>query len=249
MRKTGDVPTLAIRAEIVGSDPLVWRELRVPADYPLDEFHHTLQAAVGWHDAHLYLFARGEDPYRASIRWQRYPEPGFLDPTRAPDREPADAVVGDLFTDSERVATYEYDVGDSWSHSLRLVGVIDDDDPRSSVVPVVDEGERAAPPEDSGGIGGLKEYVDWAEGRIAQIPDYQEQWILEMLGVRTREETRDALATFDLARAQQSVSRSRPPHSPSSADRSPTISGARAGAGRMGRSSGSSWPRLASLTH
>ncbi|WP_454300408.1 plasmid pRiA4b ORF-3 family protein [Salana multivorans] len=199
------MPTLAIRAEIVGSDPLVWRELRVPADYPLDEFHHTLQAAVGWHDAHLYLFARGEDAYRASFRWQRYPEPSVMDPTRAPDRESADAVVGDLFTDSEPVATYEYDFGDAWSHSLHLVEMIDDDDPRFCVLPVVDAGERAAPPEDAGGIGGLNEYVDWAEGRIAEIPGYREQWILERLGVGTREEARDALATFDLARAQQRV--------------------------------------------
>lgn len=35
------------------SEPVVWREIDVPATYTFDQFHKVLQLVFGWSDCHL----------------------------------------------------------------------------------------------------------------------------------------------------------------------------------------------------
>ena len=49
---------IKIRLEYVG--PAVTRILQVPSNIRLDLLHLTIQAAMGWQNAHLYQFCIGE---------------------------------------------------------------------------------------------------------------------------------------------------------------------------------------------
>lgn len=146
--------TFALRVTLAYIEPPIWRELRVPARLPLTELHYVLQAAMGWDDAHLYSFSRGERTWRDA-----HPDLA-LEEDGATDVE--DGVVADLLERGGEPATYLYDYGDRWEHELTLVAVIPDGDPRAVRVPHLDAGEGTCPPEDCGGAHGYERLV--AEG-------------------------------------------------------------------------------------
>src|SRR5437764_15045930 len=41
---------------LVGTDPLVWRRIQVPAHYSFWDLHVAIQDAMGWQDSHLHEF-------------------------------------------------------------------------------------------------------------------------------------------------------------------------------------------------
>ena len=71
---------------------------------------------------------------------------------------------------------YEYDFGDGWQHTLRLEAVEpwQDGDPVASCL----AGERACPPEDVGGLGGLGEMLEILAGDTA---DKDPSWVEQLL--------------------------------------------------------------------
>lgn len=51
-------PVLQLRIELVDSaDPVVWRQVLVPADCTLGQLHVVIQAAMGWQTSHLHQFS------------------------------------------------------------------------------------------------------------------------------------------------------------------------------------------------
>ena len=62
-----------------------------------------------------------------------------------------------LLRDEKEELLYEYDFGDSWRHRIVLEKVVIDREGGFARPECVD-GERAAPPEDVGGVGGFEEY-------------------------------------------------------------------------------------------
>lgn len=132
------MPTLRIRVTLTDFEDAIWRELLVPANLPLPELHHVLQAAMGWHDAHLHHFALGTDPWRAIRRWVA--EPG----DNPSDRPEDEATVTDLLRKAGDVATYLYDFGDDWDHRLTVTEVIPDGDAFRSSRPTLVAGRERA---------------------------------------------------------------------------------------------------------
>ena len=47
---------LDIRVAIEGSEPEIWRSLRLPLNAPLNTLHEAIQRAFGWENRHLHLF-------------------------------------------------------------------------------------------------------------------------------------------------------------------------------------------------
>ena len=45
-----------LHAQIRDIDPPIWRRVQVEGGESLRKLHHILQAAFGWHDAHLHEF-------------------------------------------------------------------------------------------------------------------------------------------------------------------------------------------------
>ncbi len=148
-RRTGQVTpdNLVLRVAIRDSAPEIWRRLLVPSSYTLDQSHRVLQLVFGWLDYHMYEFeigtrrfeshendeAEGEDARRIALR----------------DLAP---VPGDRWL-------YRYDFGDDWAHDIVVEERRPNTDPLDRPLPYLLDGERAGPPEDCGGTGGLAELL------------------------------------------------------------------------------------------
>ncbi|MGC5617477.1 plasmid pRiA4b ORF-3 family protein [Georgenia sp. Z1491] len=131
------------------SDPPIWRLVDVRSDLTLDAAHRVIQAAFGWEDRHLHRFSLGGYPFDLDSQL-------FLCPFDLEEKEPdddgspaADVRLDETLQEPADVLRYVYDYGDSWEVTVVLSAVLDVE-PGSPVARFVD-GERAAPPEDSGG--------------------------------------------------------------------------------------------------
>ncbi|MCV7194316.1 plasmid pRiA4b ORF-3 family protein [Mycolicibacterium brumae] len=148
-----------MRAELDGSEPPIWRRLDIRCDLRLDLLHQALQAAFGWEDRHLHRFTLGGGPFDSGSQF-------FLCPFDVADGESdgmpaANVRVDETLAEPGHVLRYVYDYGDSWELTLTLEQLLPADHNSPAVVLV--DGERAAPPEDSGGrvdAAGLAEVLD-----------------------------------------------------------------------------------------
>ena len=134
--------------------PPVTRRLEVPADIPLDRLHATLQAAFGWHNAHLFMFCVGEPYQMGETRWVL---PNFVD---SAEDLPADGttLAQALSQAGGSQLTYLYDFGDDWEH------LIEARDTREAapgtLYPRLTEITGTCPPEDVGGLPGYEMFLE-----------------------------------------------------------------------------------------
>ena len=146
---------ITLRIELVGTTPLVWRRITLDGRSSFANLHHVIQAAMGWHDAHLHQF-------RINNRYIGVPDPE----SDAPEWHTEDerkVFLNRVLTD-DTVFTYLYDFGDGWEHRLLVEEYDDSDDLRFGDGDAwVDAGERACPPEDCGGVGGFQDFLEKLE--------------------------------------------------------------------------------------
>jgi len=146
---------ITLRIELVGTTPLVWRRITLDGRSSFANLHHVIQAAMGWHDAHLHQF-------RINNRYIGVPDPE----NDAPEWHTEDerkVLLNRVLTD-DAVFTYLYDFGDGWEHRLLVEECDDSDDLRFGDGDAwVDAGERACPPEDCGGVGGFQDFLEKLE--------------------------------------------------------------------------------------
>ena len=153
---SADAPCLMeIHIELAGSHPQVWRRIRIDGRSSFAALHHVIQAAMGWHDAHLHQF-------RLNGRYIGVPDPENDSPEWHTENE-RDLIVGDHIATGSRF-TYLYDFGDHWEHHLSVEWIDDNDgEPLAPGDAWVVEGENACPPEDIGGISGFQEFLNKLE--------------------------------------------------------------------------------------
>jgi hypothetical protein len=104
---------------LAGTDPLVWRRIRIPATYSFWDLHVAVQDAMGWLDYHLHQF-RVLDPRSGTTMLIGIPDDEVPDDRSvvAGWREfPLDYMVGDA-----PPMHYLYDFGDDWQHALLFEG-------------------------------------------------------------------------------------------------------------------------------
>lgn len=136
---------LRFRIELQESDPLIWREIEVPGDYTFWDLHVAIQDAMGWLDYHLHRFTM---PHPRTKQERVF---GIHNLSQDCDDPPGWAhQVASMFTFRNDTALYEYDFGDDWRHTVRLVDAVRRD--FKLRYPRCVGGERACPPEDCGGI-------------------------------------------------------------------------------------------------
>jgi hypothetical protein len=137
-----------LKVTLEGVEPPIWRRLQViSSNSTLAELHRFLQAAFGWEDYHLHVFTRGKVNYGVPSR-EDY----------RPVQDERKVVVSDVLTKPREHMVYEYDFGDSWEHRLVLEKILPSAE--EWISPRCVEGERAAPPEDSGGSYRYMELVE-----------------------------------------------------------------------------------------
>ena len=139
-----------------GLRPPIWRRIVVPSSYTFWDLHVAIQDAMGWLDYHLHLFrirnptngVRVEIGIPSGEQFWDEPEPlcGWAVP------------IASYFTLSNRRATYLYDFGDGWQHSVVLEEIVPLEG--SMTLPVCLAGRRRCPPEDCGGIGGYERFLE-----------------------------------------------------------------------------------------
>jgi hypothetical protein len=151
-----DPASLLLKIELDHVEPQVWRRVAAPSNIALDQLHQVIQAAMGWHDEHPYLFENDEVT--------------IIDPR---------SDSADIKADGERLVcianevgqrfTYVYDFGDSWTHTLTLEEIRE---AGSENVPEVLDGAGACPPENCGGPARYLALLDAL--RDAANPDHDE---------------------------------------------------------------------------
>ncbi|MTH95720.1 plasmid pRiA4b ORF-3 family protein [Roseibium sp. RKSG952] len=143
-------PVIRLLIELDDIEPRIWRRVDVPAGATLEALHDTIQAVMRWEHAHLWEFQLenrryGEPmPSFGDLGGRVYKAKGFK----------LDRLAGLGIKEF----SYIYDFGDDWRCTIRVEDHRDGDE--STNYPVFVDGERAAPPEDIGGVPGFLEFLD-----------------------------------------------------------------------------------------
>ncbi len=149
-----DVATYRIRVDLDGANPPIWRRLELASDLTLARLHDIVQTAMGWTDSHLHEFASGDSPTDRLAEHYR-PQASLDDDVLGVDE--ASVRLDEVLAEPGDRLFYSYDLGDDWSHTLRLEAV----SPREPEQPAAAclAGARACPPEDCGGIWGYQDLL------------------------------------------------------------------------------------------
>ena len=137
---------------IADIEPAIWRGLLLPEDLNFAQLHEVIQAAFGWTDSHLHQFVVGGIVIGA-------PEFDETGDNRHRTFEASEVFLHDLdlLHWSAAKILYEYDFGDCWRHWITLDRQLAE--APGETYPLLIDGRRSAPPEDSGGPCGYMEFL------------------------------------------------------------------------------------------
>jgi hypothetical protein len=160
-------PTVLLRIELQGIEPLIWRRVRVPERWPLRRLHGCIQKVFGWEDCHLHDFRIGD--LRIGM-----PEIDDSEEALQDDRE---WTLAEVLKTGAQEFVYVYDFGDHWEHRL-IVEPESRTEAGAGFAPICLAGENAAPPEDVGGPPGYAEFLE----ALADPRHEQHEEMLEWVG-------------------------------------------------------------------
>lgn len=155
-----------IEATLDRVNPPIQRVIEVDSTISVFGLHRVLQRAFDWNDSHLHEFRPGR--YQPDNLWptNSHPIELVITDTLDPERDRAwwieavderEITVGQLFAIGRGFATYVYDFGDDWIHSLKLVEA---KEPQIGTPKAwVTEGQGASALDDAGGVAGLRELI------------------------------------------------------------------------------------------
>ena len=139
-----------IRIVLKGFTPHIWRLILVNPDMLISDFHSPIQRVMGWENAHLHQFIKGDTFYTLKLEddawWGTMKNVDYKGLT-----------IRDILGKVNEFVTYEYDFGDGWQHEIRLEKIVPAGKKKH---PVCLDGRMKCPPEDSGGVWGYREMLD-----------------------------------------------------------------------------------------
>ena len=117
---SGPYAVFTVKVTLLGTEPPIWRQLRLPASTTLADLHWVLQTAFDWTNSHMHHFMLrfGTDnvAYYGLPEKRLVPDLGFGHDTK----DETKARLGNLLGKAGDVCRYEYDFGDSWLHEIAL---------------------------------------------------------------------------------------------------------------------------------
>lgn len=147
-------PLRVVRAEVLrlevtltNSRPRIWRRIAIGTDSTLQDLHLAIQHAMGWTGLHMYSIEHAGTLYM-DPRASDEPFDGRIESSRV-------VRLRDLAMQDGAVLQYRYDFGDGWDHEVTVQGI--ESVGKYPQLPVCLAGERACPPEDSGGVDGYED--------------------------------------------------------------------------------------------
>ena len=148
-----------LKIVLCGIDPPILRVLQIKGNANLGKLHDYIQGVMGWKDCHLHEFIIHGRKYQPEEQMSE--EIGESD---FPDER--NYRLNKLLQDGDSFK-YEYDFGDCWEHDIVVEKILP---PQEGVrYPVCVYGERACPPEDSGGVRGYEELL-----AVLNDPEHEE---------------------------------------------------------------------------
>lgn len=143
------VPIYQLRIELEHLEPVVWRQVLVPASILLEQLHVVILVAMGWQGGHMHEFVIGYSHYGEPDPDNPYEDPPLTNEARVR----LDKALGALKT-----VRYIYDYGDDWEHKIRVERTLP---PAPGMhLPHCVAGANACPPEDVGGVPGYLEFLE-----------------------------------------------------------------------------------------
>ena len=165
--------------------PPIWRRLLLPTDATFWDLHVAIQDSMGWGGGHLHEFS-AFNPRQKRMETIGIPlEQGHPNVRVLPEWE---VPVRRMLTLTHRKASYLYDFGDNWQHTLLLEKVLPRDP--NVIYPQCIAGRRKCPPDDCGGIPGYEEFV----GIMSNPADPQHNEMRDWFGGPYQPEEFDASA-------------------------------------------------------
>jgi hypothetical protein len=138
--------------------PPIWRRVQTK-DCTLAKLHDIIQTVLSWEDYHLHEFEIGDRRFGLPEQWQDDFWEGEVSDSRK-------VKLSHLAEQGVKKFRYQYDMGDSWWHTIHIEKTVP---PEAGVkYPRCIGGERAGPPEDSGGPWLYADFVD-----AVQNPDHE----------------------------------------------------------------------------
>jgi hypothetical protein len=96
-----------LKVSLTGSQPLIWRRVRLPVTATLADLHDAIQVLFGWDGGHLHVFRAGK---------KQYSDP-FINLEGIADE--GAVRVRDVLTPGGNIS-YMYDLGPCWEHEIAL---------------------------------------------------------------------------------------------------------------------------------
>ncbi|MCM1988812.1 plasmid pRiA4b ORF-3 family protein [Oceanirhabdus seepicola] len=170
-----------IKIEFIESDPLIYREVIMPAGATFNRLHDTIQTVTNFYSGyprdynHLFEFNLSKENLKITNDSETYDENKIvkakykkakLDKKNDPFgiiakhlnttiRKPQSIKI-DKYIEKYGKINYRYDYGDEWRILITLEEIIED---YYYGYPTLIDGAETAPPEDVGGLGGYYEFL------------------------------------------------------------------------------------------
>lgn len=170
-----------IKIEIIGSDPLIWRIVIMPAGATFNRLHDVIQNVTNfksgypYEPSHLFIFDLRKENLCITNDGDAYEENNFykaqyknvkIDENndsfgtiaynlKTIVRQPQSIKI-DEYLEKYGHLNYRYDFGDDWRILIKLEEIIDN---YYYGYPTLIDGAEAAPPEDVGGLSGYYEFL------------------------------------------------------------------------------------------
>jgi hypothetical protein len=157
-----------IKITLLNTKPTIWRRVLVHGNATLAEFHRVFQIVMGWEDYHLHEFRLGEERFGI-------PDPDIPHPSETDCTDDRTVLLSELLRAEGSEATYIYDFGDWWEHSLLLERTAEAE--AGAMYPICTEGARRCPPEDVGGAFGYEEFLEAIRNPKHEQHEEMLQWI------------------------------------------------------------------------
>lgn len=174
-----------IKIELIGSEPLIWRRVIMPAEATFNRLHDVIQNVTNFQSGypngeyHLFEFDLGDlivtNNEEAYVEHQHYKknksmyeerlksmpeeflefEIPYQERLKIEVRKPTTLKV-DEYLEKNKEIKYNYDFGDGWQFVVKLEDVVED---YYFGFPTLLDGAETAPPEDVGGLYGFYEFI------------------------------------------------------------------------------------------
>ncbi len=168
MAKVDKSTVYTLHVQLKEIDPPIWKRLIVPGQLTLFQLHQTQQVTMGWYHSHLHEFI-----VEGTRGVTYYGEPSPEDDYRHEDDKLGR--LAQVAPAKGAMFVYEYDFGDSWKHIITVEQI--EEVSRDEAYPWCLDGQRAAPPEDVGGVSGYANFLEAWRNRSHSEHQDMRQWV------------------------------------------------------------------------